>query len=90
MGLRAAGYKIVPVSELVGQTRAQVMPEVTGKELWAARADSYIFGFMFLARVGIATVFILGIHAGQRTRNYYWPARAHRKNARRSRRSSGI
>ncbi len=60
-GLRAAGYKIVPVSELVGQTRAQVMPEVTGKELWAARADSYIFGFMFLARVGIATVFILGI-----------------------------
>jgi cellulose synthase/poly-beta-1,6-N-acetylglucosamine synthase-like glycosyltransferase/spore germination protein YaaH/peptidoglycan/xylan/chitin deacetylase (PgdA/CDA1 family) len=60
-GLRKAGYKIVPVSELVGQTRAQVMPEVTGKELWAARADSYIFGLMFFARVGIATVFILGI-----------------------------
>ena len=60
-GLRAAGYKIVPVSELVGQSRAQVMPEVTGKELWAARADSYIFGLMFFARVGIATVFILGI-----------------------------
>ncbi len=60
-GLRAAGYQIVPVSELVGQTRAQVMPAVTGKELWAARADSFIFGFVFFARVGIATVFILGI-----------------------------
>jgi cellulose synthase/poly-beta-1,6-N-acetylglucosamine synthase-like glycosyltransferase/peptidoglycan/xylan/chitin deacetylase (PgdA/CDA1 family)/spore germination protein YaaH len=60
-GLRAAGYQIVPVSELVGQTRAEVMPEVTGKELWAARADSYIFGLVFIARVGIATVFVLGI-----------------------------
>ena len=60
-GLRAAGYQIVPVSELVGQSRAQVMPEVTGKELWAARADSYIFGTVFFARVGIATIFILGI-----------------------------
>ena len=60
-GLRAAGYEIVPVSELLGQSRAQVMPEVTGKELWAARADSYIFGTVFIARVGIATIFLLGI-----------------------------
>jgi cellulose synthase/poly-beta-1,6-N-acetylglucosamine synthase-like glycosyltransferase len=60
-GLRAAGYQIVPVSELVGQSRAQVMPEVTGRELWAARADSFIFGLMFFARVGIGTIFILGI-----------------------------
>lgn len=60
-GLRAAGYEIVPVSELVNQTRAQVMPPVTGRELWAARADGFIFGLFFLFRVGIAAVFIFGI-----------------------------
>ncbi len=60
-GLRAAGYEIVPVSELVNQTRAQVMPPVTGRELWAARADAFIFGLLFVFRVGIAAVFIFGI-----------------------------
>jgi cellulose synthase/poly-beta-1,6-N-acetylglucosamine synthase-like glycosyltransferase/spore germination protein YaaH/peptidoglycan/xylan/chitin deacetylase (PgdA/CDA1 family) len=60
-GLRAAGYEIVPVSELVNQTRTQVMPQVTGRELWAARADAFIFGLLFMFRVGIAAVFIFGI-----------------------------
>jgi cellulose synthase/poly-beta-1,6-N-acetylglucosamine synthase-like glycosyltransferase/spore germination protein YaaH/peptidoglycan/xylan/chitin deacetylase (PgdA/CDA1 family) len=59
--LRAAGYQIVPVSELVNQTRAQVMPPVTGDELWAVRADGFIFGLLFTMRVGIASVFIIGI-----------------------------
>jgi cellulose synthase/poly-beta-1,6-N-acetylglucosamine synthase-like glycosyltransferase len=60
-GLRAAGYEIVPVSQLLNQTRAQVMPPVTGKELWAARADAYIFEFLTIIRVGIASIFVLGI-----------------------------
>ncbi len=59
--LRAAGYQIVPVSELVNQTRAQVMPAVTGEELWAVRADGFIFGLLYTLRVGIASVFIIGI-----------------------------
>jgi peptidoglycan-N-acetylglucosamine deacetylase len=59
--LRAEGYQIVPVSELLGQTRAEVMPPVTGRELWAARADGFIFEALTFLRWGMATVFILGI-----------------------------
>jgi cellulose synthase/poly-beta-1,6-N-acetylglucosamine synthase-like glycosyltransferase/peptidoglycan/xylan/chitin deacetylase (PgdA/CDA1 family) len=59
--LRAAGYQIVPVSELVNQTRAQVMPPVTGEELWAVRANGFIFGLLYTLRVGIASIFIIGI-----------------------------
>jgi cellulose synthase/poly-beta-1,6-N-acetylglucosamine synthase-like glycosyltransferase/spore germination protein YaaH/peptidoglycan/xylan/chitin deacetylase (PgdA/CDA1 family) len=59
--LRAAGYEIVPISELVNQTRAQVMPAVTGDELWAVRADGFIFGLLYVLRVGISSVFIIGI-----------------------------
>jgi cellulose synthase/poly-beta-1,6-N-acetylglucosamine synthase-like glycosyltransferase/spore germination protein YaaH/peptidoglycan/xylan/chitin deacetylase (PgdA/CDA1 family) len=60
-GLRAAGYEIIPVSQLLNQTRAEVMPPVTGRELWAARADGYIFAFLTIVRVGIASIFVLGI-----------------------------
>jgi cellulose synthase/poly-beta-1,6-N-acetylglucosamine synthase-like glycosyltransferase/peptidoglycan/xylan/chitin deacetylase (PgdA/CDA1 family)/spore germination protein YaaH len=60
-GLRAAGYEIIPVSELVNQTRAQVMPPVTGEELWAARADEYIFELLTMIRAGIGLIFVLGI-----------------------------
>lgn len=60
-GVRKAGYEIVPVSELLGQTRAQVMPEVTGEELWAARADGFIFEGLTILRWGMTTIFILGI-----------------------------
>jgi cellulose synthase/poly-beta-1,6-N-acetylglucosamine synthase-like glycosyltransferase/peptidoglycan/xylan/chitin deacetylase (PgdA/CDA1 family)/spore germination protein YaaH len=46
--LRDHGYEIVPVSELVGKTRAEVMPPLTPKQRWQARADSvafFLFGF---------------------------------------------
>ncbi len=46
--LRAHGYEIVPVSQLVGKTRAEVMPPLTPRQRWAARADSvafFLFGF---------------------------------------------
>ncbi len=59
--LRAAHFQIVPVSELVNQTRAQVMPPVTGEELWAVRANGFIFGLLYVLRVGIASIFIIGI-----------------------------
>jgi len=59
--VRAAGYQIVPVSELVGQTRAQVMPSLTREERWAARADAFIFTLYHWLRLGIAWVFVLGI-----------------------------
>jgi len=42
-GLRAAGYSIVPVAELLGQTRAQLMPPLSFRERLVARADGLIF-----------------------------------------------
>jgi len=60
-GLRAAGYELVLVSELVGQTRAQVMPPLDRDERWLARADALIFTFYHWLRLGIAWVFVLGI-----------------------------
>ncbi|HEY4050859.1 MAG TPA: glycosyltransferase [Acidobacteriaceae bacterium] len=58
--LRAKGYKIVQVSDLMGSTRAEVMPALTPKERWSARVDSVaFFGFAFLWRA-IVGVFFLG------------------------------
>jgi cellulose synthase/poly-beta-1,6-N-acetylglucosamine synthase-like glycosyltransferase/peptidoglycan/xylan/chitin deacetylase (PgdA/CDA1 family)/spore germination protein YaaH len=46
--LRARGYQIVPVSELLGLTRADVMTPLTRQQKWQARADwitFFLFGF---------------------------------------------
>jgi len=59
--LRAAGYELVPVSELVGRTRAQVMPQLDRDERWLARADFFIFMLYPWLRLGIAGVFVIGI-----------------------------
>ncbi len=59
--LRAAGYELVSVSELVGQTRAQVMPQLDSRERWMARADASIFMLYHWLRLGIAWIFVLGI-----------------------------
>ncbi len=59
--LRAKGYELVPVSELVGQSRAQVMPQLTRDERWSARADAFIFLLYHWLRLGIASIFVIGI-----------------------------
>ena len=41
--LRAKGYEIVPVSELLGKTTAEVMPPISPKMRWQARVDSLAF-----------------------------------------------
>ncbi|MDE1177406.1 MAG: glycosyltransferase [Edaphobacter sp.] len=54
--LRAKGYEIVPVSELVGKTRAEVMPALTPKQRWQAMVDSvafFVFGFFNNFVVGV-------------------------------------
>jgi cellulose synthase/poly-beta-1,6-N-acetylglucosamine synthase-like glycosyltransferase/peptidoglycan/xylan/chitin deacetylase (PgdA/CDA1 family) len=60
-GLRAAGFKIVPVSELVGQTRADLMPPLSFRERIVARADGIIFTMYEWSRLSIAFIFVLGI-----------------------------
>ncbi len=60
-GLRAQGYQLVLVSDLIGKTRAEVMVPITPQEQFAARADGVIFGIYSWLRVGMAYVFMLGI-----------------------------
>lgn len=60
-GLRARGYQLVSVPELIGKTRMEVMPPLSTEEWFEARADGFIFALYHWLRVGIATIFILGI-----------------------------
>src|SRR5229473_2574861 len=60
-GLRAAGFTIVPVSELIGQTRAQLMPPLSAREQLLARADGLIFTMYEWSRLSVAFIFVLGI-----------------------------
>ena len=40
--LRERGYQIVPVSELIGKTRAEVMPPISSNEQLMARIDGVL------------------------------------------------
>ncbi len=60
-GLRAEGFQIVPVSELVGQTRAQLMPPLSFRERVVAQADALIFTAYEWSRLSVAFIFVLGI-----------------------------
>jgi peptidoglycan-N-acetylglucosamine deacetylase len=60
-GLRAKGYEFVSVSDLLGQTRAQLMPPLSQQEWIFVRADAFIFEIYRLFRSGIAFIFVAGI-----------------------------
>jgi len=60
-GLRAAGFQIVPVAALVGQTRAQLMPALSFRERLVAQADGLIFTLYEWSRLSVAFIFVLGI-----------------------------
>ncbi len=92
--LRAHGYEIVPVSQLMGKTRAEVMPPLTPQQRWQARADSiafFLFGFFNNFVVGVffvgdilmsARLIIIGICAiidrVRKRKNYATPEYAPR------------
>ena len=59
--LRAHGYQLVPVSQLVGQTREQVMPPLTGwRQHLPAFVDSVAFFFISFFNHFIIFVFFVG------------------------------
>jgi cellulose synthase/poly-beta-1,6-N-acetylglucosamine synthase-like glycosyltransferase/peptidoglycan/xylan/chitin deacetylase (PgdA/CDA1 family)/spore germination protein YaaH len=58
--LRDHGYQIVPVSELVGKTRAEVMPPLNRHQLWQARVDSLAFFFYAFFNYFVVHVFFIG------------------------------
>ncbi len=59
--LRAQGFELTSVANLLGQSRDGVMVPLTFRERLVARADGLIFGIFQWSRFAIATVFILGI-----------------------------
>ncbi len=60
-GLRAEGLQIVPVSELIGQTREEVMPPLTGNEWLLSRLDAFVFDLSNIAGMTMTVIFIAGI-----------------------------
>ena len=58
--LEARGYKIVPISELIGQTRDQVMVPLTTRQRYYAIADSIAFFFIGFFNHFVVDVFFVG------------------------------
>ena len=58
--LRAHGYQLVPVSALLGKTRDQVMPQLTARQRWQARADSVAFFVFSFFNHFVISVFFVG------------------------------
>lgn len=59
-GIRAKGLKIVPVYQLIGKTREQVMPEVPAGERWSAMLTWIAFWLFDITIKAITWVFFLG------------------------------
>jgi cellulose synthase/poly-beta-1,6-N-acetylglucosamine synthase-like glycosyltransferase/peptidoglycan/xylan/chitin deacetylase (PgdA/CDA1 family)/spore germination protein YaaH len=59
--LRARGYQFVSVPDLIGKTRAEVMMPLSLQEKVEAHADGFIFAMYHWLRLGISTIFIVGI-----------------------------
>jgi len=59
-GIRARGYEIAPVYELIGKTRAEVMAPLPAGELWAARLDRFGFWLFDASIVFITFIFLVG------------------------------
>ena len=58
--LRANGYTIVPVSQLIGQTRDQVMPPLNTRQRYSAAVDSIAFFFIAFFNHFLIYVFFVG------------------------------
>jgi cellulose synthase/poly-beta-1,6-N-acetylglucosamine synthase-like glycosyltransferase/spore germination protein YaaH/peptidoglycan/xylan/chitin deacetylase (PgdA/CDA1 family) len=58
--LRARGYEIVPVSQLMGKRDADVMPAVPANERWSARLNLLGFWLWGLVLTAIVAIFFAG------------------------------
>ena len=58
--LRAHGFEIVPVSELIGKTRDQVMPPLTQRQRYYAWIDSIAFFLFGFFNHFVLSVFFIG------------------------------
>ena len=59
-GIRARGFELVPVSQLLGKTRAEIMPPLSANERWVARVDWFGFAIGEFVMMAIPAIFFLG------------------------------
>ena len=59
-GARARGFEFVPVYQLMGKTKAAVMPPLPTNELWASRLNGVSFWLFSASIVAITVIFFLG------------------------------
>jgi len=59
-GARARGFQFVPVYQLMGKTKAEVMPPLPANEYWAARLNWIGFWLFSATMTGITVIFFLG------------------------------
>ncbi len=59
-GARARGFEFVPIYELLGKTKADVMPPLAKNEYWLARMNFVGFWLFSATMFGITVVFFLG------------------------------
>jgi cellulose synthase/poly-beta-1,6-N-acetylglucosamine synthase-like glycosyltransferase/spore germination protein YaaH/peptidoglycan/xylan/chitin deacetylase (PgdA/CDA1 family) len=59
-GIRARGYEIAPVYDLLGKARADVMAPLPAGELWAARLDRFGFWVFDAGIIAITWIFLVG------------------------------
>ena len=59
-GIRARGYSVVPLYELLGRAKADVMPPLPTNERWAARLNWVGFWMFDAGSKGITWIFFIG------------------------------
>ena len=59
-GIRAKGYEIAPVYELLGMQKSNVMAPLPRGEMWAARLDRLGFWMFDAVIIGITWIFLAG------------------------------
>lgn len=59
-GIRDKGYEVVPVYELLGMQKANVMAPLPRGELWAARLDRFGFWMFDAVILAITWIFLIG------------------------------
>ena len=87
-GIRARGYEIAPVYELLGKTRADVMAPLPAGELWAARLDRFGFWVFDASIVFITWIFLVGDLLMTGRLHLYWSGGGLRSRARKDSRQA--
>ncbi len=59
-GVRAKGLQIVPLHQLLGRTRAEVMPPIPSNQRWIARLNLFGFALFPLAFNAMTWIFFVG------------------------------